>query len=669
MYAPKDDCKHRAYWREPYTVDEAEHLGSLINLAADCNIDFYYAISPGLDITYSSPKEVSCLKRKLDQVAQLGCKAFALLFDDIEPEMSKQDKEVFQSFAHAQVSVTNDIFQHLGQPKFLFCPTQYCTARAVPTVRNSEYLNTIGSKLAPEIHIMWTGDKVITKEITSESLNDINDVLKRKCVIWDNEHANDYDQKRVYLGPYSGRSPELKSKLRGVMTNPNCEYGANFVGIHTLAQWSKCSVDGTLPSTTSDTVSSDIKLENESEEGSEVAELQCLPPNVYHPKHALIKALQEWLPEFSRQKTVWGPMSKPQVGLSQPLNLVPGVNTCMASTSTTNAGAEAVQLEQASDQVTPADLDPSTASGSSLPLTPTSSDTVLSTTNLKDENIDPSALQPITLPVMNSLVSTNKVVVDPSIDTDMVPEFPSDATQNPLDFIPKADIEDPPTTVPKPVQVQAQAAVLPKIVSGPNYTEPMDCVPEIPEVPTIAEQALVVPNELISDSIMESTPPTPMLVQDESKPESPTMIVENNEKSEGPLTAKDLLLLCQCFYLPAEHGLFGNDLLNEFYWLKRNATAMLPRGVPGCGTKDDKEEWEHRAERFDDMVKNVVGIFQKLCACQNRELVYDLYTYLWDMCGVLLTLNGFVKWLYKGSCSPKLQSYVIGQQTWFSGNL
>ena len=53
----------------------------------------------------------------------------------------------------------------------------------------------------------------------------------------------------------SGRSPEVKSKLSGVMTNPNCEYGANFVAIHTLAQWSKCSVDGTLPTASSDTVS------------------------------------------------------------------------------------------------------------------------------------------------------------------------------------------------------------------------------------------------------------------------------------------------------------------------------------------------------------------------------------------------------------------------------
>ena len=64
-----------------------------------------------------------------------------------------QDKEVFQSFAQAQVSVTNEIFDYLGHPKFLFCPTQYCTTRAVPTVRNSEYLQTLGSKLAPEIQV------------------------------------------------------------------------------------------------------------------------------------------------------------------------------------------------------------------------------------------------------------------------------------------------------------------------------------------------------------------------------------------------------------------------------------------------------------------------------------------------------------------------------------
>jgi hypothetical protein len=67
-------------------------------------------------------------------------------------------------------------------------------------VATSEYLKTIGAKLAPDIDIMWTGDKVIPKEITVSSLEGITQILKRAPVIWDNEHANDYDQKRIYLG-------------------------------------------------------------------------------------------------------------------------------------------------------------------------------------------------------------------------------------------------------------------------------------------------------------------------------------------------------------------------------------------------------------------------------------------------------------------------------------
>ena len=67
-------------------------------------------------------------------------------------------------------------------------------------IATSEYLKTIGSKLAPDIDIMWTGDKVIPKDITVPSLEEITTVLNRPPVIWDNEHANDYDQKRMYLG-------------------------------------------------------------------------------------------------------------------------------------------------------------------------------------------------------------------------------------------------------------------------------------------------------------------------------------------------------------------------------------------------------------------------------------------------------------------------------------
>jgi protein O-GlcNAcase/histone acetyltransferase len=158
---------------------EAEQLSSLISAAKENSISFIYALSPGLDISYSNPKEVVCLKRKLEQVNQFGCNAFALLFDDIEPEISESDKEVFQSFACAQVSVTNEVFEALNEPTFLFCPTEYCTSRSVPNVQNSEYLNTIGMKLMPGIDIMWTGDRVISQIITAQSLQELSEVSSK----------------------------------------------------------------------------------------------------------------------------------------------------------------------------------------------------------------------------------------------------------------------------------------------------------------------------------------------------------------------------------------------------------------------------------------------------------------------------------------------------------
>ncbi|CAF1492074.1 unnamed protein product, partial [Didymodactylos carnosus] len=67
VYGPKDDYKHRSKWRELYVQDEIDHLIQLIQTAKRLGITFIYALSPGLDIVYSSTKDMNCLKRKLDQ--------------------------------------------------------------------------------------------------------------------------------------------------------------------------------------------------------------------------------------------------------------------------------------------------------------------------------------------------------------------------------------------------------------------------------------------------------------------------------------------------------------------------------------------------------------------------------------------------------------------------
>uniref|UniRef100_A0A8C2JDQ4 O-GlcNAcase like n=1 Tax=Cyprinus carpio TaxID=7962 RepID=A0A8C2JDQ4_CYPCA len=225
---------------------------------------------------YSVKGSASSLHQVCFKVCGFGCRSFALLFDDIETEMCPADKEAFSSFAEAQVSVTNELFLHLDEPHtFLFCPTDYCAAFCTPSVPQSAYLNTVGEKLNAGIDILWTGPKVVSQHISVASIDEVSAVLRRPPVIWDNIHANDYDPQRMFLGPFKNRPTELLPKLRGVLTNPNCEFELNFVAVHTLATW--CSYG-----------QKDVSMDGD-DQGSD-----------YNPHEALRLALSDWLVEFGR---------------------------------------------------------------------------------------------------------------------------------------------------------------------------------------------------------------------------------------------------------------------------------------------------------------------------------------------------------------------------------
>jgi hypothetical protein len=54
----------------------------------------------------------------------MGCKRFALLFDDIDDELCFEDKVHYTSPAEAQSCLTNAMYEYLDHPDiFLFCPT------------------------------------------------------------------------------------------------------------------------------------------------------------------------------------------------------------------------------------------------------------------------------------------------------------------------------------------------------------------------------------------------------------------------------------------------------------------------------------------------------------------------------------------------------------------
>jgi len=244
IYAPKDDLKHRLLWRQLYSEEEAAGLKQLIRNCHAKGLRFVYGIAPGLDLAYSSANDGSRLRRKADQMMDLGCRDFAIAFDDIQLALPPEDARKFDSIADAQCSVTHLFMNHargrIPDAALFFCPTEYCERMSGP-VRHSNYLRQLGKQLDSSIQIFWTGPDIVSETITAESMLELQRVLRRKPVIWDNLHANDYDLRRLYLGPYSGRPPELRDEIAGILSNPNCEFHANYIPLRTLAMFARAA--------------------------------------------------------------------------------------------------------------------------------------------------------------------------------------------------------------------------------------------------------------------------------------------------------------------------------------------------------------------------------------------------------------------------------------------
>ena len=244
LYCPKDDLKHRALWRELYTGDELQGLCTLIESCRTHDIEFLYGIAPGLTIRYSDDSEMELLQARFRQLLDAGCRSFAILFDDIPGEMAEADSAAFGSLAKAQCEMANAIYSELlAKPggRLIFCPTPYCQRMADNQHGGANYLNEVGRYLDSDIDLFWTGPEIISREISIESVSELRETIQRKPVIWDNLHANDYDMTRVFLGPYSGRSLELREEVGGFLINPNCEFEANYVALKTLAGYLRAS--------------------------------------------------------------------------------------------------------------------------------------------------------------------------------------------------------------------------------------------------------------------------------------------------------------------------------------------------------------------------------------------------------------------------------------------
>ena len=116
VYAPKDDPKHRAKWRDAYDAVEQERFRELAAHAAFEGIRFGFAISPGLDIDYESTDDRQVLVDKLETLRASGVTWFLLLVDDIPMQ---------PGLAPRQADLAAFLCEEFSNSLFTLCPTEY----------------------------------------------------------------------------------------------------------------------------------------------------------------------------------------------------------------------------------------------------------------------------------------------------------------------------------------------------------------------------------------------------------------------------------------------------------------------------------------------------------------------------------------------------------------
>ncbi|OQE14063.1 hypothetical protein PENFLA_c041G00228 [Penicillium flavigenum] len=226
VYTPKDDLLLRAKWRTLYSGDELTQLKELVETANTNHVDFTYALSPGLDVCYSSDEDFDATVAKFNQLRDFGVSNFYIALDDIPLEFHcDADKKKWPEtendewIADAQTFYLNRVQTEYIEPNNLkdleTVPTHYAGSAASP------YKTEFGTKLNKMIRVQWTGEGVFSDEITVDSVVAADkSYVTENLFLWDNFPVNDANRDRLFLNPLTKRAAELYKHLLGFTSNP-----------------------------------------------------------------------------------------------------------------------------------------------------------------------------------------------------------------------------------------------------------------------------------------------------------------------------------------------------------------------------------------------------------------------------------------------------------------
>ncbi len=217
IYAPKDDVYHRQKWREPYPEAEQKKLRELIEEAQRRNVEFVFALSPGLDLHLQGEekeRDIAILIHKFSSVYAMGVRRFALFFDDIEDKSGSGQAEVINRVSRELKRLYADV------KPFFTVPTEYFSADMMQNGVAKEYTQSFAESLDRDILVLYTGEGVVCEGVSLHDLQRVNTLYQRKMALWWNYPVSDYQPEKLALGPIVNMENSVEEELSAFLMNP-----------------------------------------------------------------------------------------------------------------------------------------------------------------------------------------------------------------------------------------------------------------------------------------------------------------------------------------------------------------------------------------------------------------------------------------------------------------
>jgi len=217
FFAPKEDVRHRQFWRQPYEKAWQAEFTQFAATAAAKNIHLIAGVAPGLDFDFASldastdqKNDFTILVAKARQFLANGASMIALLMDDIAADFEARSGS-FTNEGRAHAALANRLGLAIDAA-IIIVPRIYADSLITPDDTQSfTYLEQFVGHLDPQHQVVYCGNDIVAPRPFGDAGGHLD---LASIIIWDNFYANDYCPRRLFLGPW--RSADMPH----IMLNP-----------------------------------------------------------------------------------------------------------------------------------------------------------------------------------------------------------------------------------------------------------------------------------------------------------------------------------------------------------------------------------------------------------------------------------------------------------------